>query len=273
MTNNLMPQILNSAGFQIVFSTKHDGNMLRTNETRTVVHENRMKFLKHCGIRADDLALIRTSHSPNIDILERSKTGFSRRTYIRPPVIDTDFDFYYAGSDGLLTFQDDLYIGLLSGDCVPVIVWDSSSGLHGILHVGLLGALNGMVMGLQRVLQDIGVKSSDVYIYLGPSITQRNYNISRSGLWSAIVHQVDHKEPDVRRFIEKREDGEFFDVQGLISSQLQEAGIDFGHIQTYDHCIAEDDSLFISHSILKQSGIRGNFFSIIGRAKRGRLEA
>lgn len=266
MRKDLLPVVHNLNGFRIVFSTKDDGNMLRTNETREAVHANRLGFLERNMIPFDSLALIRTSHSPNIDIVTRNSSGFSRQTYLRKPVIDTDFDFYYFGSDGLLTFDKNLYVGLMSGDCVPVIVWDNDTGLHGILHVGLLGALNKMVMGLPTVLKDLGVSIENINVYLGPSITQKNYNISRSGLWTAIIDQVNRHDLGLTPFISKQESGDFLDVQGFIAMQLQDAGIPSDLIQGYERCIADDESLFISHSTLKKTGVRGNFLSIIGPA-------
>ena len=265
MTESLMPKIVDASEFVIAFSTKDDGNMLRTNETRIAVHNNRLRFFEKRGIRPSDLIVVRTSHSSNIDVIDRTSDGYMRHTYLGAPVIETDFDFYYSGSDGALTFRSDLHVGLMSGDCVPVMIWDNVSGLHGILHVGLLGALNQMVMGLPRVFAAIGVRLEDTHYYLGPSITQKNYNVSRSGLWNAIEDQIYDKVPEVEDFILKRSDGEYFDLQGLITSQLLEIGVSMERLQRYEHCIADPESMFLSHNVLKQGGERGNFFSVIVR--------
>lgn len=265
MTSHLIPRVLHSKDLFITFSTKEDGNMLRTNETRVAVHKNRMDFLRKSGIRSKDLFLIRTSHSPNIDVVERSEDGYTRRTYLRTPTIETDFDHYYTGSDGAITLGGSLFIGLMSGDCVPLLLWDNHSGMYGILHIGLLGALNGMVRGLPHIFAATGVRVKDTEYYVGPSITQRNYNISKSGLWKAIEPQIRSKIPEIGRFISRTTDGEYLDLQGIIISQLSESGIEIEQIQRYEHCIADDESIFLSHNVLKKDGIRGNFLSIIGR--------
>jgi len=249
----------------IAFSTKDDGNMLRTHDTRLVVHKNRTDFLKKYCIRSEDLFLIRTSHSPNIDVVEKNEDGYKRQTYLRSPAIATDFDHYYTGSDGAITFGQGLFIGLMSGDCVPLLLWERRSGMYGILHIGLLGALNGMLRGLPHILATSGVGLKDTEFYIGPSITQRNYNISKSGLWKAIEAQIYSKIPDIGRFIARNPDGEYFDLQGVIVSQLLESGVDLVRIQRYEHCIADEESIFISHNSLKKDGIRGNFLSVIGR--------
>jgi copper oxidase (laccase) domain-containing protein len=264
MKKSLEPKIHNTGKFSIIFSTKTDGNMLRTNETRVAVHANRLRFLQKHQIHEDSLFTIRTSHSPNVEIVEKEPAAYIRHTYLQRPLIDADFDHYYAGSDGALSFNRDLFIGLMSGDCVPVIIWDNVSGIHGILHVGLLGALNCMVQILPRIYAATGVCISDTQYYLGPSITQRNYNVSNSGLWRVIAPQAHAKVPSIRDYLTREVDGEHFNVQGMIVAQLQQAGVKAEQIQQYAHCVADHDSLFFSHNILKQDGQRGNFFSLIG---------
>lgn len=265
MSDTLMPHIADTGDLFIAFSTKSDGNMLRTNETRIAVHKNRLGFLRRSGVDPDRLFIIRTSHSPNVEVINKQGSEYLRRLYTQKPVIDTDFDHYYIGTDGALTFNNELFIGLMSGDCVPLLIWDLVSGLHGILHVGLLGALNGMVRILPQIYREHGVKLEDTRYFLGPSISQRNYNVSRSGLWLAICDQATERIENVGLFIQKEKDGEHFDVQGMICSQLLEAGVALCQIQQYAHCIADPDSIFLSHNILKQQGERGNFFSVIGK--------
>ncbi len=262
---DLVPHIKDAEEFLIAFSSKSDGNMLRTNETRVAVHNNRMKFLEKHRVSPNQLFTIRTSHSPNVEVVDEEPGIYLKRTYLQAPIIDTDFDQYYTGSDGAITTNTSLFVGLMSGDCVPVIVWDNVSGMHGILHVGLLGALNRMVRILPKIFGSSGIATTNARVYLGPSITQRNYNISRSGLWTAISDQARKKIADVENYIKKDSSGEHFDVQGMIVDDLVQSGIPASHIQRYKHCVAEPDSLFFSHNVLKQSGERGSFFSIIGR--------
>jgi purine-nucleoside/S-methyl-5'-thioadenosine phosphorylase / adenosine deaminase len=264
MTERLVPTIADADGYLIAFSTKSDGNMLRTNETRVAVHNNRLRFLEKNRVPQDRLFVIRTCHSPNVEVIDVEPGVYVKRTYLQQPIIDTDFDHYYTGSDGAITFNKNLFIGLMSGDCVPVLLWDNSSGMHGILHVGLLGALNRMVTILPKVFERSGTVVSNARVYLGPSITQRNYNVSRSGLWAAIAAQTREKIPDVDRYITRDNSIEHFDVQGMIIDQLLECGVANEHIQRYEHCVADPGSLFFSHNVLKQSGERGSFFSVIG---------
>ena len=264
MNNSLVTAVTDADDYMITFSTKADGNMYRTNETRVAVHNNRLRFLRKCRVDPDNLFMIRTSHSPNVEAIDREPGVFVKRTYLQRPVIETDFDHYYTGSDGAITFNRTLFIGLTSGDCVPVVLWDNLSGMHGILHVGLLGALNGMVKVLPRIFDDTGVDLGNARFYLGPSITQRNYDVSRSGLWTVISSQAYSNVASVGNFIIKDISGDHFDVRGLIVAKLEEIGVKRSQIQGYPHCVADPGSIFFSHNVLKVTGERGSFFSIIG---------
>jgi copper oxidase (laccase) domain-containing protein len=263
MKTELAPTIVDADEFVIAFSTKDDGNMLRTNEHRIAVHRNRTQFVMKQGISPNDVFTVRTSHSANIDLLDRFSGGWLRRTFVQRPLIDTDFEHYYTGSDGILTLHPQTAIGLISGDCVPLVVWDNKSGLHGILHIGLLGALNGIVRKLPDVLDSAKVSLADVNFYLGPSILQRNYDVSNSGLWTAIAEQAHARVDGVERYLVHDNGKDYFDVPGMIVDQLQEIGAAGDRIQRYGFCVADPDSMYYSHLVLKQRGEYGNFYSVI----------
>lgn len=267
MDKKLIPTISKADNYSISFSTKDDGNMLRTNEHRVAIHNNRLNFLAKNNVDPNNLFIIRTSHSPNVEVIDMKENTYIKKTYLQKPFIETDFDHYYTGSDGTITFNSELNIGLISGDCVPLIIWDSVSGMHGILHLGLLGALNNVVRILPKIFAENKVQIQNTNYYLGPSITQKNYDVSNSGLWTAISNQAYDKVSNVKNYIKLENGEEYFDVQQMIIDQILSIGVSNNQIQKYEFCVADEDSIFFSHNILKQKGEKGNFFSVIGGKK------
>lgn len=251
--------------FSVAFSVKPDGPMERVQARRHEARDNRKRFLKRIGLPGIHVDWVRPTQSPNIGVLQMSsnKEKLIRTEYAAPPKIDTDYDSYYTGTDGVVTMDRSTAIGLISGDCVPLMVWDNDSGLHGIIHIGILGALNGTARRLSPMLGDLGVSPKRIQVYLGPSISKQNYDLKRSGLWAVIEPQV-HRNRLLVEEIAPHYDGRFFDLRGLICEQLVSVGVPNTNIQYFSQCTASEDSLFFSHFAAKQSGEDPhNFCSVI----------
>ncbi len=263
---NKIPQILNCDSFDIYFSTKEDGNMIRTNENREYAHKTRMNFLNKCGVDLTYFARVRPTDSPNIEVVEMGESCIKKQVYINKAIIEADFDFYYDGSDAIFSLEHQVSVGLMSGDCIPLIVWDNKSGFHGIVHIGLLGALNRIAANLPVVLSSVNVTIDNLHFYFGPSIGADDYCLSLSGLWKAIKHQVESKIPDIYNFTSIKNDNTYFDIQAYVISQLLKIGVHRNNIQVYPYSTAGNDSIFFSHhkSLHKDGGLEnGRFYSII----------
>lgn len=157
-----------------------------------------------------------------------------------------------------------MIIAMLTGDCVPLIIWHHPTKLHGILHIGLLGLVNNIITNLMKVYSKYSIDSSEVNYFLGPAITKKNYNLSFSGLWSAIGDQVITKNAVIQNYISVKKQGMYMDLQLGIEKQLINIGSDLSHIQYYPDCVAEPNSPFFSHYAARHRGLEnGRFMSVI----------
>ncbi len=77
----------------------------------------------------------------------------------------------YSGSDGLLTNQLQQPLGIFTADCVPIFLSAPRQGVVGVLHAGWRGVQKKILKRALRVARKRwGVRRSDVYMVLGPSI-------------------------------------------------------------------------------------------------------
>lgn len=249
----------------VSFSTKADGNMYRTNETRQEVYRARRSFIARMGLNPTRTMYVRTSHSCNLETVQRSASGLTRNVLLGQPNIDTDFDYYYDGSDGILTADRSISIALVAGDCIPVVVWDETSGIHGVIHVGMLGALNNIVGLLPAVLRAGGVDVDTIRVHLGPSIAARDYNIATSGLWTAIKDQALANVPEVVRYITQNDAGSFFDNRQMVLDQLARIGVKADNLTHYSGSTAAEDSSYFSHhkTRFEDTGLE-RFLTVVG---------
>lgn len=260
----MIPANLGEAPFVVSFSTVSDGNMLRTNANREKVEANRRSFLQRHGANYEEAYRVRTSHGCNVELIKKLGSSLHIKRYLEEPRIDADFDFYHQGADGAVTLDKKQAIFLISGDCVPLILWDELSGLHGVIHIGLMGAVNNIVRSLRSLLLASEIPSETLCCYLGPSIKKANYNISDSGLWRVIRPKVEKWAPETFQFVEVIEGDEHFDLEGAIRHQLVQIGVMPRNIRTYPNCTASDESLFFSHYKTRGAVEREQFISLIG---------
>lgn len=257
------PNPVNLGPFSVAFSTKADGNMWREQATREQTQRNRQAFFERIGHDQNlQVYRVRTAHSANIELIKRSATGFVRDVELGSYAIETDFDFYRQAADGILTRDADSGVLLIAADCAPVILWDQSTMLHGILHIGLLGALNGTTRTLKPLLNRSGIKPGQLHAYIGPSIAGENYDVTKSGLWVAIENQIKASET-LRTTLDKHFDGTHFDVRGCTIDQLLAVGIEEANIQVFSKCTTDSDSQFFSHYAATQAGSNPKSFASV----------
>lgn len=256
-------QINNLGKFNIAFSSKSDGNMQRNIKNRNFINQTRESFLKKNNVNLDKFTRIRATHSPNIAIQKYGESIVCQKLYRQTPIVDTNIDFYYDGCDGILTFDTDIAIGLMSGDCIPLIIWDNTTNLHGIIHVGLLGGLNNIVKLLLPIFRDNNVDISNTNYYLGPSISVDDYNLNKSGLWNTISEQAIKKVPTIGNFMKKNQNGSFINLEKLLINQLVMIGINPNQIQKSEITTSSSNSPYFSHFRSKFGEPKGRFFTII----------
>lgn len=232
---------------------------------RLHVEENRARFLREHHINPGLLQEITVSHSCNIALLRcDEQSRVSKDYYTKKPLVEHESGAESGSADGLLTF-DNLFIGILVADCIPLFVYHQGSGLHGIVHVGLMGALNDIVSNLSSLYRDHEISPGEVNYYIGPGITRESYNLLRSGLWQRIKEQVHEVRPEVEQYLTVSDSGCYIGLQEMLHDQLLRIGACAAKIHRYPHCTARRGSHFFSHYALLRAGkSTARFLAVIG---------
>jgi len=198
MVDNENKFIFEDGNFLIAFSTSEDGNLAYKYGGEKQVGQNRTKFLKRIGIDSNHLHIIQPTHSNAISVKDRFTSN--TETYRQSLVVEGEYDDFKAGVDGFLTFNQE-YVGLLTGDCIPLLLWHHISSLHGVIHIGLLGVINKIVNNLQPIFSKYHIEPSEVNYLIGPAIHQESYDLKNSSLWNGIKEEVLSKTPRFEEFI------------------------------------------------------------------------
>ncbi len=257
--------------FRTIVSTKADGNLSFVWGERPVVQANRDRFFASRGIRESDVVFIDARHTGSVAVVSRTGEGsaggpgLAFDPVIKAPVIDADFPDYLTACDGLLTFDKSLSVALLTADCVPLVVVDEETGLHGILHVGLLGLLNDITGTFADVLAKTRVPINRVRFYVGPHIGPAEYDLGKSGMWHRVGAQATERCPWIEGFIERKEGGSFLDLAAAVVARLEAIGAPRENVTVDERTTAAFDSDFFSHYLAQRNGAgNGRFVTVVG---------
>lgn len=124
-------------------------------------------------------------------------------------------------ADALVTDRPGLLLGILTADCVPVLLADAQAGVIGAAHAGWKGALAGVADSAIAAMVGLGAVRDRIHAAIGPAIARASYEVDRPLFDAVVSHDPDNE----RFFIDGRTDHWQFDLPGYVASRLAAAGV------------------------------------------------
>ncbi len=126
-----------------------------------------------------------------------------------------------AEADAMVTARPGLALGILTADCMPVLLADTEAGVIGAAHAGWRGALDGVLENTLDAMQGLGARRSQVQAVIGPSISQRAYEVGPEFLERFMAEDPGNS----RFFINGSAEKYLFDLVGFGLYRLRAAGV------------------------------------------------
>lgn len=127
--------------------------------------------------------------------------------------------FSFKG-DYLLTNVSRVGIGIMTADCLPIIIHDTRANALAAIHAGWRGSVAHIAQcAFDRMQETYGTRVDDVRIFFGPSAQPCCYQVGDA------VTQYCDKDPWVSQSLIEREDGVYLNVARYNMLQLKELGI------------------------------------------------
>jgi YfiH family protein len=187
------------------------------------VAENRRRAMAMIDLDAERLVTAYQVHSP--DVVE-VKEPWAREDAPR--------------ADAMVTRARGLALGILTADCVPVLLADSEAGVVGAAHAGWKGALTGVAEATVAAMVELGATAERIVAGIGPAICQRSYEVGPE-FPAPFLEQdplnVDYFCPGAR------EGHSHFDIKGYVARRLAAAGVKTIQTLPCDTC-AEEERFF-----------------------------
>lgn len=185
------------------------------------VLENRRRMTAHLGVDDAQMASPYQIHSADVVVTNRA------------------WDADRPKADGVVTNRPGLAIGVVTADCGPVLFADAKNGVIGACHAGWKGAVGGVLEATVDTMVTQGADRSKISAVLGPTISQRNYEVGPEFPDEFLFRSSGNSEyfsPSVRQGYW------MFDLSGYIVDRLKSTGVNASclHRCTY----AEQDNFY-----------------------------
>lgn len=163
-------------------------------------------------------------------------------------------------ADALVSARPGIALGILTADCVPVLLADAEAGVIGAVHAGWRGAVDGVLARTVQAMVALGAQPSRITASIGPAIAPESYEVGNE-----FADTIRRDYPDAVPFIVTGKGKPHFDVPGLVEAQAKALGI--GNIdRTGGDTYAAPDKYFSHRYATHQETKAGRQISLIALA-------
>ncbi|MEF3191160.1 MAG: peptidoglycan editing factor PgeF [Campylobacterales bacterium] len=220
----------------MIHSHRHDGNMgLHIGDDPAQVINNRTSFLAKHGLLLEQLVIANQLHGDRIALVgadDRGKGSDDHATAI-------------ADTDALITQTPGVALGILTADCVPILLYDPIHQAIGAIHAGWRGtALQITTKTIHAMQHHFGSIPSHLHAFIGPAIGPCCYEVGAETASACGCHGASH-----------------LDLKELNRQQLLAAGVADEAITVSNLCTSCRNDILFSHRA--DGGKSGRLLSVI----------
>jgi len=185
---------------------------------------NVVKNLKHVSnkmlVKQNKLILMNQTHSNKV--IEIKKNNYRKK----------------INSDAIITKIKGLALGVVTADCVPIIIYDAENKIIGCIHAGWKGAVSGIIKNTINKIKKLNSKNR-IFASIGPCIGKNSYEVDLAfyNKFRSISKKYN------KYFSKKNKNKKLFNLRKFVADKLTDLEV------TIDH---------VNHDTFKE---KNNFFS------------
>lgn len=200
-------------------------------DEKNLVDKNRKEFFEAIGLTIETVGYQRQIHS---DIVQLIGCGGDN-----------------GASDALITSKKNLGLAIAVADCTPIFIYDKKNKVIAAVHSGWQGTESKILLKtLIKLQKEFSSKPGNMIVYIGPSISQINYEVGKE-----VAEKFD------QTFVKPKGDKYLLDVSGINYQILLDFGIPQNQIQKSELCSYEFSTLL--HSYRRDGNSSGRSLGVI----------
>jgi len=220
-------ELHNEADFVIYFSDKN--NEVPCNDYAQAYSSKGLFIPKACTQQPADFA--------------SQKTIFLQQTHSTDGIVISEqnnlanIECFSRSGDYLITNQKNISLGILTADCLPIIIYDPINHVIANIHAGLKGSLAGIATTVVKIMtENFASNSKELRIFFGPAARGCCYQISET-----VVEKIKNWKQSSNCLLFKNQ-SYYLDLALFNQIQLSEIGIpETSFCQDYACCTICDN--------------------------------
>ena len=166
---------------------------------------------KKMSLKMNNLILMNQTHS--IKVIEVKKNNMRLKK---------------INSDAIITQVKGVGLGVVTADCVPILIYDTENKIIGCIHAGWKGAFYGIVENTILKIKKLN-KKNNIYATIGPCIGKNSYEVDFNFYRKFLLKNIKNK----KYFSKKDDKKKLFNLRGFVSDSLTKLKVKVDHVN-YD---------------------------------------
>ena len=208
-------------------------------DKKSNVKKNLLLVAKKMGIKKSKLILMHQTHSNKV--IEIKKNISIRK----------------VRCDAIITDTKNLALGVVTADCVPVLIYDKKNKIVGCIHAGWKGAFSGIIKNTISKIKK-NKKQTQIYASIGPCIGKKIYEVGLDFYKKFISKSKENKS----YFTFKNKNKKFFNLRKFVCDKLKLQNVKFDHVNRDTFKESHNFFSYRRTSVLKESDY-GRCISVI----------
>ena len=171
------------------------------------IYKNLIYVADKMSVKIYNLILMYQTHSNKV--LEIKKNNVYKR----------------INSDAIFTKEKGIALGVVTADCVPILIFNKTNNIIGCIHAGWKGAFSGIIKNTILKIKRPNSKNK-IYASIGPCIGKNSYEVDLDFFKRFIKKSKKNK----IYFSKKNKQKKLFNLRKFVANQLTELKVNVDHV-------------------------------------------
>ena len=186
------------------------------------IYRNLSLVSKKMKINQERLSLMHQTHSNKVIIINKKNKNSKK-----------------FNSDALITKMKGVALGVVTADCVPIILYDIKNQIIGCIHAGWKGASSGIIENTIKKFKKLN-SNNKIFASVGPCIGKKSYEVDVN-FYKKFISK---SKKNAVYFSKKNRNKKLFNLRKYVNNKLIKLNVKVDHV---NHDTFKEKSKFFSY--------------------------
>jgi len=186
------------------------------------IYKNLSVVSKKMNVSQKKLSLMNQTHSNKVIIINKKNINSKK-----------------FNSDAIITKLKGIALGVVTADCVPIILYDIKNKSVGCIHAGWRGAFNGIIENTIKKFRKLN-SNNEIFASVGPCIGSKSYEVDIN-FYKKFISK---SKKNIAYFVKKDNNKKLFNLRKYVNDKLVSLNAKVDHV---NHDTFKEEKSFFSY--------------------------